>query len=283
MDLVAQVRSAKDMTPLAGVTVAFSRGDWVAGRITTDAKGIATMQWTPPARGNYSFEARIVGVPDESMRDMLAVGPSKLLVAAREKKAPQVVVDLDHTVVDSSFMLVMVGGGKPMADSVEVLNRIAKRYGVIYLTHRPDLLGRKSKAWLAENGYPSGPLLVSEIKDVLDSGKFKSAKLSALRKLFSGVAIGIGDKLSDAQAYVDNGMSAYLIPDYTEKPRDMRSLAAQLRVLRGLGRLQVVSTWRQIEQGMFAGSKFPPEKFSVKLELRATRIEADTRSQDRDD
>ncbi len=275
VDLVAQVRSAKDLTPVAGVTVAFARGDWVAGRITTDAKGVAAMQWTPPARGNYSFEARIVGVPNESMRDMLAVGPSKLLVAAREKKAPQVVVDLDHTVVDSSFMLVMVGGGEPMADSVEVLSRIAKRYGVIYLTHRPDLLGRKSKAWLAENGYPSGPLLVSEIKDVLDSGKFKSAKLSALRRLFPGVAMGIGDKLSDAQAYVDNGMSAYLIPDYKEKPRNMRSLAAQLRVLRGRGRLHVVSTWRQIEQGVFIGRKFPPEKFAGELELRAARIEAD--------
>ncbi len=281
--LVAQVRSAKDLTPIAGVTVAFSRGDWVAGRITTDAKGVASMKWTPPAKGNYSFKARIVSVPDESLRQLLAVRPSTLLVAARDKKAPQVVVDLDHTVVASNFMLVLVGGGKPMADSVEVLGRVAKRYGVIYLTHRPDLLTRRSKTWLAENGYPSGPLLVSEMKDVLDSGKFKSARLTELRRLFPGVAMGIGDKLSDAQAYVDNGLSAYLIPHYKKKPRDMRSLAAQLRVLRGRGRLHVVSTWRQIEQGIFSGGTFAPETFAGELERQAARIEAEKRREERDD
>ncbi len=283
VDLVAQLRGAKDMAPIAGVTVAFARGDWVAGRITTDANGVAAMQWTPPDRGNYSFEARIVGVPDESLADMLAVKPSTLLVAARGKKEPQVVVDLDHTVADSNFMLVMVGGGEPMADSVEVLSRIAKRYGVIYLTHRPDLLTRKSKAWLADKGYPSGPLLVSEIKGVPASGKFKSAKLTALRRFFPGVAMGIGDKLSDAQAYVDNGMSAYLIPDYKEKPRSMRAIAAEIRALRSQGRLQVVGNWRQIEQGVFSGRKFPPEAFAGELEASAARIEAEQRREGRDD
>jgi len=283
VDLVAKLRSAKDLTPIAGVTVAFARGDWVAGRITTDANGVAAMQWTPPRRGDYSFEARIVGVPNESLADMLGVKPSALLVAARGRKAPQVVVDLDHTVVDSNFIRVLIGGGEPMAGSVEVLSRISKRYGVIYLTHRRDLLTRKSKNWLAGNGYPSGPLLVSELKDVQDSGKFKSARQTALRRLFPGVAIGIGDKLSDAQAYVDNGMSAYLIPHYRQKPRDMRAMAAEIRVLRSRGRLQVVDNWRQIEQGVFSGGKFPPDTFAGELETRAARIKAESRREDRDD
>jgi len=253
----------------------------VAGRITTDANGVAAMRWTPPEAGNYSFEAGIVAVPNENSRDMLGVKAS-LLVAARDK-ALQVVVDLDHTVVDSSFFDVMVSGGKCMADSVEVLGRVSKRYGIIYLTHRPDLLTHKSKSWLADNGYPSGPLLVSEMKDVLEGGKFKSARLAVLRRDSPGVAIGIGDKLSDAQGYLDNGMSAYLIPDYKEKPRDMRALAAEIRALRGQGRLQVVSNWRQIEQGIFSGKKFPPEDFARELEARAARIEAQRTGKPRGD
>ena len=273
VDLLAHLRSAGGLKPIAGATVAFTRGDWVAGRITTDANGVAAMRWTPPNAGNYSFQASIVAVPNENFRDMLGV-KAPLLVAARDKKTPQVVVDLDHTIVDSSFFRVMVGGGKPMADSVEVLGRVAKRYGIVYLTHRPDLLARKSKSWLADNGYPSGPLLVSEMKDLLEGGKFKSARLAALRRDFPGVAIGIGDKLSDAQAYVDNGMSAYLVPAYKENPRDMRILAAEIRALRGQDRLQVVGNWRQIEQGFFSGKQFPPENFARQLEARAARIEA---------
>ena len=281
VDLVAQLRSAAGLTPIAGATIAFTRGDWVAGRITTDANGVAAMRWTPPEAGNYSFQAGIVAVPNENLRDMLGVKVS-LLVAARDK-ALQVVVDLDHTVVDSSFFDVMVSGGKCMADSVEVLGRVSKRYGIIYLTHRPDLLTHKSKSWLADNGYPSGPLLVSEMKDVLEGGKFKSARLAVLRRDSPGVAIGIGDKLSDAQGYLDNGMSAYLIPDYKEKPRDMRALAAEIRALRGQGRLQVVSNWRQIEQGIFSGKKFPPEDFARELEARAARIEAQRTGKPRGD
>ena len=43
-----------------------------------------------------------------------------------------------------------------MAGSVEALNRISKRYAVIYLTHRPDLLTRKSKTWLTTTATPPG-------------------------------------------------------------------------------------------------------------------------------
>ena len=281
VDLVAQLRSAAGLTPIAGATVAFTRGDWVAGRITTDANGVAAMRWTPPEAGNYSFQAGIVAVPNENFRDMLGVKAS-LLVAARDK-ALQVVVDLDHTVVDSSFFDVMVGGGKCMADSVEVLGRVSKRYGIIYLTHRPDLLTHKSKSWLADNGYPSGPLFLSEMKDLPDSGKFKSARLAVLRRDSPGVAIGIGDKLSDAQGYLDNGMSTYLIPDYKQNPKDMRALAAEIRALRGQGRLQVVDNWRQIEQGIFSGKQFPPEDFARELEAGAARIEAQRPSKPRGD
>jgi hypothetical protein len=161
-----------------------------------------------------------------------------------------------------------------LADSVEVLGRVSKRYGIVYLTDRPDLPARKSKNWLADNGYPSGPLLFSRMEDLREGGRFKSGGLAGLRRDFPGLAVGIGERPSDAQAYVDNGMSAYLIPNFKENPKDMRALAAEIRALRGQGRLQVVDNWRQIEQGFFGGKQFPPEDFARQLEARAARIEA---------
>ena len=101
-----------------------------------------------------------------------------------------------------------------------------------------------------------------------------------LRRNFPATALGIGDKLSDAQAYVDNGMTAYLIPHYKQKPKDMRVLAAELATLRGQGRLQVVDNWGQIVQGIFNGEKFPPAAFIQNLRAGAAKLEADRRRDD---
>jgi len=138
------------------------------------------------------------------------------------------------------------------------------------------LLTRKSKAWLAEGGYPPGPLLTADPAGAISGWRFKSAKLAALRREFPATAIGIGDKLSDAQSYVDNGLTAYLIPHCDRKdPRKLRVLAAEIRALRGQGRLQVVDGWKQIEDGIFHAAQFPPEKYADQLELQAAKLEAE--------
>jgi len=226
VDLTARVQSAKNLEMIADVTVGFFRGGERIGSAVTDEDGLATIQWTPPKAGGYEFEAQIIAVPGEAFTELLEITPAPLVVMAWPKDKAFVVVDLDHTVVDSSFFRVLLGGARPAADSVRVMRRIARRYGIVYLTHRPDLLTRTSKAWLRENGYPPGPLLVSELKEAFgDSGKFKTAKLAAVTEAFPNAKIGIGDKLSDAQAYVDNGLVAYLIPHYKDKPESMRKMA----------------------------------------------------------
>jgi len=283
VDLAARLLWASGLSPAAGATVDFYRGQTLLARATTDAQGFARVRWTPPAAGDYRFTARIVAVPAGASEDLLRVAPAPLLVAARPKDAPLAVIDLDHTVVDDSFFRAMVGNARPMADSVEVTRRIARAYTIVYLTHRPDVLTRRSKHWLEANGYPPGPLLVADMGDVLDSGKFKTARLSALRRSFPRVAAGIGDKVSDAQAYVDNGLTAYLLPYCKAKPKDLRRLAAQLRSLRDRGRLNVVSDWRQIEAGLFGGRTFPPAAYADRLEREAARLEAERRREKDDD
>jgi len=137
VDLAVKLLSPRGLKPLAGVTVAITRDSWVAGRVTTNADGIACLRWTPPQAGNYTFTARVVAVPDVAHAELLALGPAEILVAARDKDTRFFVVDLDHTVVDSEFLRVLLDGGKPMSDSVAVTNRLAGQYGIVYLTDRP--------------------------------------------------------------------------------------------------------------------------------------------------
>ena len=212
---------------------------------------------------------------------MLSIKPAPLLVAAHSKDKQFVVIDLDHTVVDSSFFRVLVGGANPMPNSVAVTRKIAKSYGIVYLTQRPILLTRKSKSWLTKQRCPAGPVLLSELSQALaGSRSLKTSELALMRKSFPQVKIGIGDKPSDAQAYVDNGMTAYLLPHYKEKVKYLRKKAEEIRRLNGRGRLNVVEYWAQIEQGIFEGRQFPPEPFVRNLQRRA---EAQAEIERRDD
>jgi len=143
---------------------------------------------------------------------------------------------------------------------------------VIYLTHRPEVLTARTKQWLRENDFPPGAVLTAaKHQTVEDNGKFKSARLAALRKEFPGVAIGVGDLVTDAQAYLDNGMTAYLIPQLGSSPTDDLALAGKVRSLPAQDRLQVVSDWAQIGQGVLDGSRFTAEAFARKLEALAGR------------
>ncbi len=291
VDLSARVTTPA-LQPITGATIAFyDAKSQPLGSAVTDDDGTATIPWTAPKAGNFAFSSRIVSLPADVAKgkDIQAVSAAPLLVAARPKNSKFVVIDLDHTVVASSFWRVLLGGGKPADDSVRVTKRIAGKYNLIYLTHRPDLLTRKSKDWLTEHGYPPAPLLVSTVKSALGgSGEFKTAKLKEIMECYPAVEIGIGDKISDAQAYVDNGLIAYLLPHYDEEDsKEMRKLAKEIRSLRDGAKIQVVSDWRQIEAGMFGGRRYAPKAFADSLVSRAAQIdrerEAEKKREKQDD
>jgi hypothetical protein len=287
IDLTARLRSGRSLEGYGRATIGFFQGQKEVGRAVTDEDGLATVRWTPPDQpGTHEFKAHVLRWEgkDEDRDRILAVKPAPLLVGAYPKDKKLVVIDLDHTVVDSSFARVLLGGAKPMADSVRVSRRIAKHFGLVYLTHRPDLLIPKSKTWLDDHGYPPGPLLVSKLTQALGgSGEFKTAKLKSLREVYPKTAIGIGDKYSDAQAYVDNGMTAFLIPNYDRDPEDMRDAARQIRRLDGKGRLHVVDTWRQVEQGIFDDRSYPPDQYVSQLQRQARQLRREQEDDDDDD
>ena len=284
VDLTARLQEVKGFGGIEGATIGFYRDKKLVGSAKTDNDGFAKVAWTPPAdtERTYEFAVRVTNGGQEEKAKELSDAP--LIIGAYKEKKSLVIIDLDHTVVASSFFRVLIGGAKPMADSQDVAKRLAGKYGVVYLTHRPNIMTRNSKKWLQSNDYPLGPLLVSKLKETVgDSGKYKTGRIKALHKTYPKDHIGIGDKLSDAQAYIDNGMTAYLIPHYKEKPNDMRKMARDIRKLKAAGRLQIVNGWRQIEQGIFEGKKFPPEAFAKALEARADKLEKEKEDKDNDD
>jgi hypothetical protein len=276
VDLVVRLMLLKKFQGIEGVTVEFDLADKHLGKAKTDKDGYARVAWTPPQAGDYKIMAAITGVSDETGKKLLELEAASLLVAARPKATKFVVIDLDHTVVASSFFRVLTFGARPMPGAAKAVTDLARTYSVIYLTHRPDLLTGKSKDWLSENGFPRAPLLVSELKDVFDSGKYKTGRIKDLRKEFPGLSIGIGDKFSDAEAYVDNGLQAYLIPHYerdTDDAKDLEKVAAQVRKLDG--RIQVVDNWDEVRAGILQGKKFAPKPFADRLDSKARKLRQD--------
>ncbi len=239
----------------------------------TNGDGVATVSFEPPAAGNYRFTAEVAPMG-------LAKAPpppQQLLVTCREREDPLVVVDLDKTVVASGFHTVLIGDPTPMAGSVDVLKRLTGQYTIVYLTHRPDALGPKSKRWLRQQGYPAGPVLLSDIGGFFSgSGTYKSEALARLKRRFEKIEIGIGDKISDAQAYHANGLKAFLIiqvPD-TATAAALTTLADALAPLPD--DVQVVTGWDQVAKAIFGEASYP--RSAAQRRLKAL---AETRSKTR--
>ncbi len=257
--LRVQVRGGDFLRGQPGLAVRFYRDGRLFKVAETGTNGAAVVTFTPDAPGDYEF---VVQVAAAGLREM-PPDPETLLVTCRAPDAPMVVVDMDKTVVASGFEAVLLGTAKPMAESQRVLARLASERSIIYLTHRPDYFGPKSKRWLKENGFPRGPLLLSTLGGFLKGSEtFKAGRIAELRKTFTKIEIGIGDKISDGQAYLDNGMRAIVILDIPPagKPNRLEDLKEMAEKLDSLGdKAQVVTGWDQVEKALFDGASYPPK------------------------
>jgi len=259
--LHASLRGGFRVEGVEGVRIQFHLDERRIDQLTTDADGNVQTRWKAPAEpGDYAIRVRVK--PDDQPEDEdRQVLPARLLVAVRQADAPLAVVDLDKTLVASGFATVLLGGSsaEPMSGSQEVLARLAKTYTIVYLTHRPDFLGPSSKTWLDTHKYPVGPLLTSTLGGLLEgSGTFKTDRLRALKKTFPNLKVGIGDKISDAQAYAALGMTSILIPDVDwsdDDPEDFEKKAAALAALPES--VQVAMNWAEVSAILFDGAVRP--------------------------
>ncbi len=265
--LHVQVRGGDFLRGQSGLAVRFFRDGRLFKVAETGEDGAAAVTFTPSAPGDYEFVAQVApaGLSQSPPE------PATLLVACRQPDAPLVLVDLDKTVVASGFEAVLLGTPKPMDHSRRVLGRLAERRTIVYLTHRPELLGPKSKRWLADNSFPRGPLLSSTVSGFLKGSEaYKASRIAELKKTFTNLEIGIGDKISDARAYLDNGMRAIMILDIPpagarNRRARLKDLAEELKSLRDDEKAQVVIGWDQVEKAIFEGAAYPPSAMQKHL------------------
>ena len=272
--LSVRFQKARDFKGIEGIEAEFSDGKKVIGTAKSDKDGYATIQWKAPAKGEIPLTVKIKSIPSDMEKDVMTISPRNLLVVVRSRETELAVLDLDHTVVASDFWKVLFGNAVPMVDSVRVTKMLAEKYTIVYLTQRPDLLSAKSKQWLIDNGFPTGVMLVGTLNDVIGgSGPYKKARLASLKQNYPNIKLGIGDKSSDASAYIDNGVTAYLIPNYNpNKLKDVTKLADEIRALPDNGLLNVVGSWKEIEQSITQSRKYPPKAFIAALESRAQEL-----------
>jgi len=258
--LRASLRGGFRLDGVEGVRIQFHLDERRIDQVTSDSSGNVQTRWTAPSEpGDYAIRVR--AKPDDQPQEGKPIAPTRLLVAVRKAETPIAVVDLDKTLVASGFHWVLLGGGRarPMDGSRVVLARLAKTHTLVYLTHRPDFLGPTSKQWLDAHGYPLGPVLTSTLGDLIDgSGAYKTERLTALARDFTNLKVGIGDKISDARAYADLGLTSILIlhVDWSEDdPEDYEDLASDLAALPEA--VHVVSNWADVAEVLFQGARRP--------------------------
>jgi hypothetical protein len=253
--LEASLRTGLRLTGIEGKRIQFLLADEPIGEVRSNRTGDVALRWKAPAKPGDSVIKVRVNPQDQPAQP---IEDTELLVAARKADTPIAIVDLDKTVVASGFAWVLLGDARPMAGANLVLGRLAKTHTIVYLTHRPDFLGALSRKWLATNGFPTGPVLTSTLGGLMaGSLTYKNARLEAVRQTFKNVAVGIGDKVSDAKVYADNGLRSILIlqVDWSDdKAEDYEKLAAELAALPDS--VQVVTNWAQVSDVLFNKAAF---------------------------
>jgi len=262
--LEASLRSGLRLTGEQGRRIQFHLDERRLGEAVSDTDGNVAVRWTAPeACGDYVVRVRVkpADQPDPPVED------AQLLVAVRNPDTPMVVVDLDKTVVASGFARVLLGGAKPMAGADVVLQRLARTYTIVYLTHRPDFLGPKSKRWLTANRFPTGPVLTSTLGGLLKgSGDYKTGRIAAIKRTYRNLAVGIGDKISDARAYAHHGLNSILILDVDwseDDPEDYEELARDLAALPQT--VHVVTNWADVSAILFEQAARPKQVMEKRL------------------
>lgn len=223
--LEAKLKHEHGLGDIAGETLEFVLNEKVAGKAQTDSAGVARIEFTPPETGDYVFTVRLA--PDTKGIAL----PAPLNLCVRKKDQEFFVTDIDMTISDAGsleFMMKKPKGIPPMKDSPEVLRALSKKYTIIYLTAREELFRHKTKMWLADKGFPVGPVYFWDIqKDEFFAEKYKTEMLEKLKKDWPNIVAGAGDQVSDARAYQANGVKAYIFRRNAKSEEDEKEERAE--------------------------------------------------------
>jgi hypothetical protein len=202
-----------------------SQGD---GRVTL------SLGVLPRGRHRVVFVVRGDGSRTEATIDVVA--PSTKIV----------VTDIDGTQTGSEFEEVgaFLRGRQPSAQpgGAALLRALALRgYVPFYLTARPEQLTERTRRFLAENGYPPGPLHTTRGLGALHgaAAAFKTAELADLRAGGLRPSVLLGNQPSDGVAFT----SPVVLPD---DPTEKAPECWLLRLDDQSGRCRRIDSWLEI-------------------------------------
>jgi hypothetical protein len=196
------------------VRVHFDVDESEVGAAKTDEDGVAEVKHKL-LPGTENYEARVL----VDGRELRALGR----VFTWDKDRVIIVVDIDHTIEQTNYKGLLRSPNSeddsdPIKHSVETLKALAQDFQIVYLTGRPRFLIDKTRMWLRQEGFPTGPVITSvRVRDMVNPGEFKRRKLHELRKYWPNLLIGIGNQPGDADAYGANGMLALVLPSKPEQ------------------------------------------------------------------
>jgi len=170
------------------------------GRTDRDGKVRAVMEVLEA--GRYVVAIRYPGddrhLPNEDVSMVLAVRPGE----------PVVILDVDNTLTNENWLHRDPEPAPYDGDTVRVVNELARRYKVVYLSARPKPLHTLTRKWLAKYGFPEGPVLLwyPSTWRWLRPSKFKQDQLTALRRMGVNVVAGVSNTEEDIEAYEKAGI-----------------------------------------------------------------------------
>jgi hypothetical protein len=183
-------------------------GSWrLLGATRSDGDGRFALALTGDARLPIGLHELALHLPaDRSGAVFIAyVAPADTSIA---------VCDVDGTLTSSENAIVgdviwhRVGGAKPgAARALQAL--VAHGYQPVYLTARPHAYAELTRRWLASQGLPRGPVILADGLTLPGAAALaaKDRALSQLRAAGVDLAIGIGNRATDIEAYGRAGIA----------------------------------------------------------------------------
>jgi len=187
---------------------ACDRGEWRAlGTARTDDDGNFRLALTGPRRlvtGMRDLYASVVG-DRTGVRFLAYVAPPATRV---------IVSDVDGTLTadEHAFVKTVALGQRIGAQpgAAAAFRGLAQSgYQPVYVTARGEVFTEKTRAWLAQQGFPRGPMILAEDLVTVPGPAtvaFKTGAMDVLRSAGLVVAGGVGNRATDIAAYEAMGL-----------------------------------------------------------------------------